>query len=123
MERISRLRRPINAPRLLTRFPEVDVDEVRRMALNAHNYHARRTGQGSEVEAHAPSHILDRITVNYVRHRFTSYDEGIRSIPRARGSARALDAFRRAAYDAITEQWPDLAQECHRQRAERMTNW
>lgn len=122
-ERVSRLKRPVHTPRLLTRFPEIDIDEVRRLAIGGYNNYVRRTGQGDGIDMTAPLDAIDRLTVNYVRHRFTSYDEGIRSIPRAKGSARALDVFRRAVYDAITEKWPELAQECFRQRGQRMTNW
>jgi hypothetical protein len=122
-ERVTQLKKPVHAPRLLTRFPEIDVDEARRLAIGGHNNYVRRTGDGDEIDWSAPREAIDRLTVNYVRHRFTSYDEGIRSIPRAKGSARALDAFRRAVYEAITEQWPELAQECIRQRGQRMTNW
>lgn len=62
---------------------------------------------------------LDRWKVNYLRHRLTRYDELLDGLYGSTGRAAAEDLLRRRVYAAISEAYPDLAQECERQLRER----
>ncbi|MEU6377906.1 hypothetical protein [Streptomyces sp. NPDC046909] len=62
---------------------------------------------------------LVRWKVNYLRHRLTRYDELLDGLHGSTGRAAAEELLRRRIYAAISEAYPDLAQECERQLSER----
>ena len=64
--------------------------------------------------------FLERITVNYVRHRLTSYDRNLERVAGQIGVALAITAIRKRIYAAIAETYPHLAPECERQLARRL---
>jgi hypothetical protein len=59
--------------------------------------------------------FLDRITVNYVRHELTEYDESLEEVAGKIGVSLAVATIRRRVYTEIASVYPDLAQECERQ--------
>lgn len=70
------------------------------------------------VESAEPD-TLARWKVNYLRHRLTRYDELLDGLHGSTGRAAAEELLRRRVYTAISEAYPDLAQECERQLCER----
>ncbi|MER5211557.1 hypothetical protein ABT063_13480 [Streptomyces sp. NPDC002838] len=67
----------------------------------------------------AETGALDRWKVNYLRHRLTRYDELLDGLYGSTGRAAAEELLRRRVYAAISEAYPELAQECERQLRER----
>ncbi len=64
--------------------------------------------------------FLDRITVNYIRHNLTKYDNALEDLARKTGKGEALNALRRKVYDAIAEAYPRFAEECRKQYGARV---
>lgn len=67
--------------------------------------------------------FLQRITVNYIRHRLTDYDGLLVAKYGAVGVEEARHLIRRRVYGAIAATYPALADECQRQWAKRLENY
>ena len=74
-----------------------------------------------EKRAHVGDDLdfLDRITVNYLRHQLSPYEEHLNEIAGRTGAHKARDRLRSLIYDAIGDAYPDLSSECFRQERER----
>lgn len=75
--------------------------------------YSRRADKDSDPE------FLQRIQVNFIRHRLTSYDEELDKVAGQLGAPDARNAIRDKIYDAIAEAYPELEEECERQRDSR----
>jgi hypothetical protein len=63
--------------------------------------------------------FLNRITVNYLRHRLTNYDDKLRILFGKVGKDEAYALLNKMIYKKISEQYPELATECKRQLAQK----
>ncbi len=61
---------------------------------------------------------LDRIRVNYLRHRLTHHDGGLRRTSGRVGASEAYVIVKRAVLAAIGEAYPCPTAECDRQAAQ-----
>ena len=61
------------------------------------------------------SEFLERITVNYLRHQTTQYDEHLRQLFGKVGKADAHALLKERVLDSIAEEYPWLCKECWRQ--------
>lgn len=118
---------------VLARIAAEPVDVPRlppdRLSAVAVAYRNRRDEERShERWDHVPSpatvescepEALARWKVNYLRHLLTRYDELLDGLYGSTGRAAAEELLRRRVYAAISEAYPDLAQECERQLRER----
>jgi hypothetical protein len=59
--------------------------------------------------------FLNRITVNYLRHKLTNYDEKLNALFGKVGKDEAYQLLNQMIYKKISEQYPELATECKRQ--------
>jgi hypothetical protein len=59
--------------------------------------------------------------VNFVRHNLTAYDHSLAATAGKIGVHAAVAILRQRVYQAITAAYPDLADECQRQLAERQS--
>ena len=59
--------------------------------------------------------FLDRITVNYIRHELTEYDQHLEQVAGKTGVSLAIATIRRRIYDEIARVYPEFAEECERQ--------
>lgn len=59
--------------------------------------------------------FLDRITVNYLRHGLSNYEERLDRLFGRTGKIEAYLILRRKIMDAIASRYPELAEECERQ--------
>lgn len=64
--------------------------------------------------------FLDRISVNYLRHRMTKYDRALDHMKGKVGVSDAYQDIRAKIFDEITDKYPWLATECKRQDEEAM---
>ena len=63
--------------------------------------------------------FLNRIQVNYIRHRLTRYDFALKGMAGRIGTAAACIIIREKVYDAIADAYPGLKEECLRQKMDR----
>lgn len=59
--------------------------------------------------------FLNRITVNYLRHKLTNYDEKLNVLFGKVGKDEAYQLLNQMIYKKISEEYPGLATECKRQ--------
>jgi hypothetical protein len=59
---------------------------------------------------------LDRLTVNYLRHQQTSYEEELKEFKGVVGVGEAYLVVRNRILDLIAETYPQLRTECERQK-------
>lgn len=60
--------------------------------------------------------FLERIAVNYIRHEVSDYEERLRSVYAEVGADEARLLIAGKVLDAIAEAYPELAEECARQK-------
>jgi hypothetical protein len=114
--------KPLAAPRgrdrllesiaaITIRIDLLDLAEVERRALAQH-----RAWSGSFASEHSHRAFLDRLAVNFLRHRCSDYDYYV-CVYRDRLRARpdAAQALRAKVYAEIANIYPELAWECRRQ--------
>jgi hypothetical protein len=82
------------------------------------NYNALQLSRANIVADARPgdnAEFLERITVNYLRHCLTSYEEELAEIYGKVGVREAYRLISNKVYCAIAEAYPHLALECQRQ--------
>jgi hypothetical protein len=60
--------------------------------------------------------FLDRITVNYIRHQLTDYEQRLGLLFGRVGTKEAYPILKEKILDAIAENYPELSNECIRQK-------
>lgn len=93
------------------------VAMVLHLAIEAYNdrlLHTERFEVEPASETSDPA-FLERITVNFIRHQLTTYDEKLEEVAGRVGVQDAVRAIRRKVFATITAAYPDLEQECYRQ--------
>lgn len=98
---------------------EVEVlpaKEARRLAIESYNDWQFERGDSDNFafEASCPD-FLDRITVNFVRHELTEYDESLEETAGRVGVNVAVSIIREKVYGAIAAAYPHLRKECEKQ--------
>ena len=92
-------------------------DTLTRKAIGHFNSRVRsRDDTFVPASADAGREFLDRITVNYLRHQQTRYDETIETLYRQVGREQAYQLLRSRVLAVIAAEYPYLASECRRQR-------
>ncbi|CEA09280.1 hypothetical protein BN1051_02648 [Arthrobacter saudimassiliensis] len=91
-------------------------DAMRRKAIEHYNSRLRRSQSPASLKT-APAR-LDRLTVNYLRHRQTSYEEELKEFKGVVGVGEAYLVVRNRILDLIAEAYPQLRAECDRQKFE-----
>lgn len=107
---------------LNVKVDQIDMVNLRRLAIRCYNQiqqekpfeYGRIYNPATED---SDPEFLKRIMVNYLRHQRTRYDELLRKQYGIIGVDYAKDIVRAKAYAAIITQYPELADECHRQLA------
>jgi hypothetical protein len=91
--------------------PALSPEKARARAI--HHYNSR-----DREETASPTSdplFLDRITVNYLRHELTSYDDRLQDLYRKVGHDEGVGLVKKKVLDAIAVAYPHLAAECTRQ--------
>lgn len=89
---------------------------VRQKAIEHFNKRLKRSQSPASLKT--VKHRLDRLTVNYLRHQQTSYEDELKAFKGVVGVGEAYLVVRRRILDLIAEAYPDLAEECERQKFE-----
>lgn len=99
---------------------ELSKDELIQKACD--HYNSRQTYRGIEFEPAGPEsnpRFIDRITVNYLRHVLTPYERELAEVKGKTGVGEAYMEISRKVFDAISDLYPWLKDECARQLRER----
>lgn len=99
----------------------VPLVDARRRAIRNYNARllARERWDAEPAGEDSDPAFLERITVNFIRHRLTDYDTALEEVAGRVGVEAAVAAIRRRVYEAIAAAYPELAEECRRQLARR----
>lgn len=97
--------------------PAMDLERVRRRAIRAYNdYHEmllfERGHDYERATLGSDRAFLDRITVNYLRHELTPYDDRLRDLFGRVGTREGYAILNRKIHAAIAAAYPDLIDAC-----------
>jgi hypothetical protein len=95
--------------------PKHTREEVQRLALEHWNALRRHDWEPGEGQA-----WVDKITVNYLRHELSCYEEELKVVSRKVDARDAFMEISRLVFSAISTAYPWLAEECNRQMAKRV---
>jgi len=98
--------------RLVVVVPEIGEDELTRRACDSYNAF---TDGGLYASPHSDSGFLARITVNYLRHQLSCYEETLDEITGRVGAGGAYLDVKDKVLNAIGDTYPNLYDECNRQ--------
>ena len=100
---------------LTIEVPRFEEDELIEKACENYNARDRRHSDLCAANKHSDADFLDRITVNFLRHCWTKYENELAEIAGKVGAPEAYVTIKQMVLDEITEQYPWLAAECDRQ--------
>lgn len=102
--------------------PELPLEQVTREAVQSFNYRGEyraasrgQAGWFDRATENSDPEFLDRITVNYLRHERTAYDDLWESLAGKVGKDDAHELLRKRILHTISGAYPALAIECERQ--------
>lgn len=107
-------------------FPDLTKDELIKEACDHYNsqcfvpdhviYKRDMNGRGfKEATPQSDENFLSRITVNYLRHMHSGYDDCLYETRGRVGKDEAAIHIKNLVLDSIAEKFPWLSQECRRQ--------
>ena len=79
-----------------------------------------RTGDRLPATPESRPDFLRRITVNMLRHRYSSYERRLEDVYGKVGVREAYAVINQKVYDAIAVAYPALAEECRAQLVRKM---
>ena len=98
-----------------------DYNKVVLSAINSYNTFKRQISfeRGNfdfePATLNSDKFFLERITVNYLRHRLSNYEKKLDRIFGKVGKSRAYVIINLKIYEKIAEVYPELKEECYRQ--------
>jgi hypothetical protein len=104
---------------LKIQLPEKDLTTLRTKACASYNSFAYEREREGGASLNSDPGFLNRITVNYIRHKLTSYEEELCNQFGRVGNEDAIEEIRNLVYTEISIKYPELADECHDQQARR----
>lgn len=93
-------------------MPELKYRDAIKKAIKSYNYNSDGLSFASPKD---DPELLDRITVNYIRHELSQYDHGLASLWGRVGKGEAYLLLNKKIYTAISAQYPELKSECAKQ--------
>lgn len=97
--------------------PILPLAQVQAQAIHSYNRHH---GENESASPESSPAFLQRITVNFLRHHLTPYEEQLEALYGQPGRAEAYLPLSRKIFQAIQEAYPALAGECQAQYARRV---
>jgi hypothetical protein len=113
-----KLRRAARAVRITVKAPETAL-ELRDMTYRNYRETCEIEGKPVRLRVHLTAQMWDRLTVNFLRHRCTTYDDLLEQSRAMPGQMRQLfnQEIKIRVLEEIGRNFPELAAECNRQRA------
>lgn len=98
----------------------LSLEAVVKKAIESYNvYHSmlyiERGHDYEPADRNSDPAFLERITVNYIRHHLTEYDDHLEELAGRIGVHEATKTIRRRIYAEIASVYPEYAEECKRQ--------
>lgn len=123
--KIDRLHRHIEA--WTPTVPRLEMNELIERACDSYNSHKldlliERGYEYTPATPESDESFLHRITVNYLRHHFTSYERKLAGQYGKVGVRESYILISRKIFAAISDVYPGLADECQRQLRAREYN-
>lgn len=103
--------------RLKVEVTRVPGKKLRQWSIE--HYRDRQADRGHYGASLPDGEMLDRLTVNFIRHELTQYDWHLAELFGRIGKEAGVFAVREKVYAAIAAAYPHLAAECERQLNER----
>ena len=98
---------------------KIPIEDVYKQAIEAHNAIHKGKADFTPLNGSCRKSVLDKISVNYIRHNLTKYHSVVRRFCRNAKREKVLNAVRSKIYKAIAEAYPELADECRKQEMEK----
>lgn len=92
------------------------IEYIRKMTLQAVQRRAIEKGSVEFVADCAPEETVRRWMVNHIRHNMTEYDSALLTVNGKVGKDEAYRKFKNIVLDKIAEEYPELAEECKKQK-------
>lgn len=106
--------------KLMAEIESLEISVVK-MSLNAARKKAIKSYNDwnylGGASMNSDQEFLDRITVNYLRHECTEYDEALFDTYGNVGKNEAIKRIRQRVFDVIAKAYPELAIECLNQQS------
>jgi hypothetical protein len=99
------------------------IERVTKEAIEAYNWHKFEVSHGWDYTPASESSnrdFLDRITVNYLRHQMSSYEEKLFAIYGKVGTSEAYKILVQRIYFEISKAYPEFRLECDNQLARKL---
>lgn len=103
---------------IVVEVPQMTEEELTARAIRHYNDMWSGTEKDRASEKSSQD-FLDRISVNYLRHELTKYEQHLGEIAGKTGAVDCRTSIRRKVYDAIMDAYPDLGFECYGQMKKR----
>ena len=105
---------------LVVTHPPLTAEQLTELAIKAYNNHgpsrnAERAERWQSASPHSRPEFLERITVNYLRHQCSPYDDNLRKIAGKTGVDEGRVQLKKKILQAIATSYPWLQEECCRQ--------
>lgn len=104
------------------RVPGMSYEKLERKAIKHYNdweeMKSRTRGNYGEIswaDSDSDKFFLQRISVNYLRHELTSYEDKLNALARKIGRRDGYVSIKKKVLEAIASQYPELSGECDRQ--------
>lgn len=103
-----------------------DFQKVVAEAIEAYNWHKFDVSQHYGHDDYKPAteksdkEFLDRITVNYLRHNLSQYDDELAELFGKVGTEEAYKILNKRIYSEIAKAYPNLRAECEKQLAKKL---
>lgn len=94
----------------------LEPNAIRIAAISAYNHLHGKSDNFRPATSNSDPSFVDRITVNYIRHEQTNYDKSLQLISRKVGKAHAYALLKNRVLSAISQEYPELQEECTSQR-------
>ncbi len=94
----------------------VEAENLKEKAITHYQDLWDERGDCREVENNAPKSFIDRITVNMLRHEYSSYENQLCLIFGKIGVNEGYVLLKNRVLDKISETYPELEEECERQK-------
>lgn len=106
------------AEQLVIEVVSIPREQLITQACDNYNSLPKRERDGNYADQYSDQEFLERITVNYIRHRLTKYEDYLAAIEGEVGVSEAYSIIRERILDKIADVYPWLSDECLRQDSE-----
>lgn len=94
---------------------KIPLSKARTDAIEYYNHWSLFHGSDKHASLDSDQGLLDRITVNYLRHNLSNYEPGLSKLFNRVGMAEAYKTWKIKILEVIAEIYPELAHEVKRQ--------